>query len=570
MSIEIVEKQILRFVGSSDPTVLALRGPWGAGKTYAWKNFLLQAKKETKIGLEKYAYVSLFGVDSMRALKTAIFERTVSGKDIGITQGLEATADGLSSVTKSIGKKSVRLLNGFFNSHEEALEYLSFSSVRSTLICIDDLERRGEKLSLKEVLGLVSHLSEEKECKIILILNDAENGLEEYQKYKEKVVDVELKFNPTPVECADLAFTGSDGEISQMLTNIAVRLEIRNIRILRKAHNYAQELAPCLNGLEEPLKQEVMRSLMLYVWSAYGESEGAPPIDYMLNSRQKIFAAEDDSSELDRSEEELHWDEILRRVGFSYVDEIELLFIDGVQAGYFDMKSIRDKLELKNVDVARLFGQERYSSAWAVFHHSFDDNENEVIDVLYNEFTANAKYISPINLSGTVELLKGLGEPEKANELLETYIRVRRDEPNLFDLKNLTFRNDVRDPDVIRRFNEIASSAQKEPATLCDVLLQMSGKNGWSGEEEKVLIGASQSDFYDVFKSYKGEYMRSIVRQSLMFDKITNASPDQKAVSHRARAALLTIALESELNRRRISTYGIELNVEEANQNVNI
>jgi len=68
------------------------------------------------------------------------------------------------------------------------------------------------------------------------LLNDGEDGLEDYEKYREKVIDFELEFSPTAEECAHIAFadTSLDGYTSQILKESTVKLNIKNIRILKK------------------------------------------------------------------------------------------------------------------------------------------------------------------------------------------------------------------------------------------------------------------------------------------------------------------------------------------------
>jgi len=44
MSLEIVKKEIFRFLESDTPEVLAIKGAWGVGKTYTWNKFILEAK----------------------------------------------------------------------------------------------------------------------------------------------------------------------------------------------------------------------------------------------------------------------------------------------------------------------------------------------------------------------------------------------------------------------------------------------------------------------------------------------------------------------------------------------
>jgi hypothetical protein len=48
---------------------------------------------------------------------------------------------------------------------------LYFSLVQNQIVCIDDLDRRSKTLDLRDVLGLISFLREQRGCKVALILN---------------------------------------------------------------------------------------------------------------------------------------------------------------------------------------------------------------------------------------------------------------------------------------------------------------------------------------------------------------------------------------------------------------
>ena len=210
MTTNIVRDQIFNFLNCSSPEVMAINGAWGAGKTFSWNKFLLEAKEEKGIQLDKYSYVSLFGINSLEALKYAIFENTVQRDIIGASVSIETFKANASGLGKLLGKKVLGLINqtSLMNGYSPALDAMSFLSVNKTIICIDDLERAGKNLNLRDVLGLVSLLKEQKECKIAILLNDGEKDLEDYFKYREKVVDFELVFSPTAQECASIAFDG--------------------------------------------------------------------------------------------------------------------------------------------------------------------------------------------------------------------------------------------------------------------------------------------------------------------------------------------------------------------------
>lgn len=77
------EQQIRRFLKSNNPEVIAIKGAWGVGKTYAWKAILKSARDDNAIHLKKYAYVSLFSITSLEELRRAIFESVIDTELIG-------------------------------------------------------------------------------------------------------------------------------------------------------------------------------------------------------------------------------------------------------------------------------------------------------------------------------------------------------------------------------------------------------------------------------------------------------------------------------------------------------
>src|ERR1700722_627096 len=69
-----VQSEIKRFLKSAEPEVLCVVGEWGVGKTYNWQTSLDRLRSERAIGLSRYSYVSLFGINSLEGLKNSIFE----------------------------------------------------------------------------------------------------------------------------------------------------------------------------------------------------------------------------------------------------------------------------------------------------------------------------------------------------------------------------------------------------------------------------------------------------------------------------------------------------------------
>ena len=104
MSLELITHQVMKFLSSTEAAVLAIKGPWGVGKTYTWSRILEKAKNDGEIAFNKYSYVSLFGVNSLDTLKFSIFENTVPKAIAGDKVSLETFKGNFTGVLSSLGR----------------------------------------------------------------------------------------------------------------------------------------------------------------------------------------------------------------------------------------------------------------------------------------------------------------------------------------------------------------------------------------------------------------------------------------------------------------------------------
>jgi len=228
LSIELVKKEITRFITSHKPAVICIKGAWGVGKTYSWNECLHSAQLSGKLDCASYSYVSLFGLDSLEQLKYAIFENSVSGSAIGSAASLESITSNTVSIANR-WRKSLGWLSVVPKARDFAavLQSVAFLSVRDRLICIDDIERKGAHLAIRDVLGLISQLADQRGCKIALILNDGAlqgSDIEDFARFNEKVIDVSLDFSPTSRECVSVALADKSVSWHQHLEAILSNL----------------------------------------------------------------------------------------------------------------------------------------------------------------------------------------------------------------------------------------------------------------------------------------------------------------------------------------------------------
>lgn len=239
MSTAIVRAEIERFIQSSAPEVLCISGQWGVGKTYSWQTFLKEAEKAGRVGVSRYAYVSLFGLASLGELRNAIVENTVNMATASVPDASslhEIMRKGEAYARKS--RPALEIAAGFFRMKDagDALYRAAFLTVSNQLICFDDLERAGKALDMRDILGLASMLREQRQCKVVLLLNKEQTKPEEameLQRQLEKVVDTFLVFEPTSAEAAAIAIAGTD-TVAEKLRDRLVALDVTNMRVMKK------------------------------------------------------------------------------------------------------------------------------------------------------------------------------------------------------------------------------------------------------------------------------------------------------------------------------------------------
>lgn len=551
MSTKFVKQEISHFLAGSDPEVVCLSGHWGVGKTYGWNYFLKQAKADGKIALHRYSYVSLFGINSMEEFKASLFENLIPVAHIGIEPNFEMTSSNLGRAGVEAGKKLTSLVQNtpFLKNYLGALGPLWFSSVRDQIVCIDDIERRGKGLSVRDVLGLASFLREQRHCRIMLILNDEalEEDKADFETYYEKVVDTTLTFAPTPNECAEIALSHSSPSL-KFLFNACTALGIPNIRTIKKIERMLRKLHPWLKDMEESVWHQAVNSMTLLGWAVY-DKRNAPPLHFILEHNPVYKYLPEEEQKM--TEEQEAWVALMRKVDFISADDFDLALLDGIRAGFFDEERIEklagdlDK-QAKNDKLHKSF-----KDAWGLFNGSFDASEDEVTQALHNSAIEHLNGINIYDIDPTVTLLENLGRADLADDLIMRTFATKDDVLGEIEHGKRMFHRQLENPKILAEVARLpAGQENRRPAP--DILEDMAANQSWHPNDFPALAAMPIDEYAAVFKKMDGDKLTKLVPICWQIGGGASGSEHEREIASRASAALEKIAGESRLNRLRI------------------
>ncbi|QTA82716.1 KAP family P-loop domain-containing protein [Desulfonema limicola] len=233
---------------------IVIKGQWGSGKSYFWKNEIANVNKDGKDKEKTFANISLFKVGTVSEIQREIILQL--SKSTKFIDSIKKYTGNFQGIIKSGSK--IFGLDFSALPFDALLSLFEKKDFKNITICFDDFERMPEKLSLKEVLGYISYLKEDKECNVVMILNedylsklendsnDAKNysnntNAKIWMEYKEKVVDFEFEFSPSHDEnLSNIMKTFEENKAIKMLNKSQLlpfieEYKCKNMRIMRRA-----------------------------------------------------------------------------------------------------------------------------------------------------------------------------------------------------------------------------------------------------------------------------------------------------------------------------------------------
>ncbi len=261
------KQQIKNFLEDEENYSLLISGSWGVGKTYLWKE--IENEINPKI-IHKENLWKKFK-SNINFLNHLIILFSIIKQCVGITLMSITEYFNLCNYIKNPNKqvKNIVYVSLFGKEHyKEVLEEITLKAYKhnkilyfirnitfwklsvgtflqlfitknfkNIIVYLDDLERKSDKLDIKDILGLINQLKEEK-CKVILISNkdelsnNKEKDKEIFDTYKEKCIDLNIHIH-SKTEVVSQILKEKNPEIPKEIIPDSI-YQIENLRNLNK------------------------------------------------------------------------------------------------------------------------------------------------------------------------------------------------------------------------------------------------------------------------------------------------------------------------------------------------
>jgi len=578
-----ITDRLTTFITDEKPSAIALVGKWGQGKTYFWHRLAAEhATSATK--RTNYAYVSLFGLNSLADLRIELAQKIrpvkhMSDDTFGALLGASARTlaerakDGAwRGKVANFGLRKAKDLAHAASGASVGIPHVgnlapfyrgwAYSQVKDGLICLDDLERRGDGLALKDVLGLVSQLVVERRCSVAVIFNEGafdDKDKDVWEANREKVFLGEVSYTATPELCVSYIFEPlpETGSVQAFARQAILDLSLTNVRIIERIKIACDQIAPLLDSnFLDGTRHNIARCLALYIYMVTGQGEGAPPVyEGKKSGLSRAFERMNRGAKAPPpSEQEKAWEQLLVRYNFHFHGELDEALMDAVKQGFPDADRLATAAHAYDQSARLQDMDEDFNQAWRLFHDTFEVNGDQIIARMDESFFRLVSSVSPNNADSTIRLVRALGNADLADRMIHTWVAVRATPA---DWKTLAKRvvetfNPIQDP----AFREAIEAAHKEWAQkaqpsfegLLDLLRQ---DRFLPPEDMERLAQSAAEDYITYIENHPGPDLHRTIENILNLHE--NAQdPNQETVRSRMREALGHLASQSSINRVRV------------------
>lgn len=379
-------------IKKNEEVVISISGEWGIGKTYFWNNFI-KDYKEKELKYKQIAYVSLFGINSLNDIRTSILlqvsptKKKLSWVDKNIITPLK-------NVKSSLKLDDLSMSFGF-DALGSIFTLLTSGDFENVIVCFDDFERISSNVNLKDVLGLISELKEQKKCKVVMILNEKELGKltdiekkpysEIFSLYKEKIIDYDFVFEPRVEENVKIAIEKQNIKFKQkiVIENLQ-KFNIKNIRVLEQIFKKLSHFEFIIGkSYHDNVLNDFLNTALIVL--GFIVKEGKKVEDY-LKEKKKYDV---NSMSYDEFEEHSSQQKYKENIFSSTDDLIENIILEFLEKDTIDSKKLIEILNEKNKHTNWYEIQKDIHKKWSKVYRDFKYSRKDFATEINQIFEEN-------------------------------------------------------------------------------------------------------------------------------------------------------------------------------------
>jgi len=512
MSLQKTKEELIQLLAKPENSVIALSGKWGTGKTHLW-NEVKTGAPDGKV--KKALYVSLFGLSSIDQIKRKLIEGGIPGAEShgGLLDGLK----NLFNVGIRAGSEHYKALAAL---NDLNLLLMAPVFLRNSVIVIDDIERKHERLGIDEVLGFIDEYSKQHGSRFVLVLNDDQLSSHDTQKklwetFREKVIDQEIRLTTSAEEAFSIAMGLAPSKYAEAIKRPSISCGLTNIRIIVKVIKAVNRILGD-RDLTEAIQARVVPSIVLFSAIHYRGLDDGPDFQFALKAGSPDwsgFGRDRNTEPTEQEKREDRWRLLMQELGIYGCDEFERILVDFLESGLFDIDRIEAVIngyvtETQSMEAREVANQFLKRVFW---DHRVDDAQ------LVTEAAA---------LPG----IAGLLDPFTASELDQALEKLPNGSPigkaivdgwiAAFHAKQPTEVNDENmfnrplHPAIKAAFEAIKAQAQAS-TTVLDACMHIIENSGWGTMQEMAMRQASAADFEATIREADLDKLRRFMRRMI-------------------------------------------------------
>lgn len=504
MSMATTKVQLEMLLADSENKVIALSGRWGTGKTHMWADLCKVAHDHS---IRKSLSVSLFGAASVADLKLRLVQKAVPYlNEDGLRKDVLTTSWRLAQKAASFVHPTLPLA-------AQLAEFAVPTLLRNKFIVIDDIERKREGLSTDEILGFIDDFVQNYGCRFLLILNsDKLTDGASWERYREKVIDEELRLETTPTEAFDIAARTCPPVLYEVIKVATETCQLSNIRIIRKVIKTVIKVLGDYNQLPADVLTRLVPSTVLLCATHFNGIEEGPTTEFILSYNSAAYfeeTARREHSEDEKVKQRARWILLLEQLDIAGVDRFEHIVTEYLAKGMLDPSAVNEvvKAYARESNLAGAQARTRTFFQESIWHPEVSGAE---VVAKARDLLPDIPLLSCFSVTALANYVREFdGGAAVGQEIVNRYVEFVRAEAAKPDAnpKNFAIENyfaQPLDPQIKQAF-ENARALTLKSETLLEVCLRLASSSGWGPEDEAVMNSSTVESYVQTILNAYGQ-----------------------------------------------------------------